>query len=271
MTFELRPETQVLQERARAIARATVQPQAACIDEVGEVGADLRWALEEAALWPSEPADALAIAVVLEEIAVASAATALALGLAQAIAGLDAGVVAETGGLAAVWPGLRGAEAARARMEAVLAAAPPRARGRALTRVRLTAASVAVGIGRAGIEEALAHLRESGARPSGTPEEPPHWVLADAATEVEAARLATLRAALSSGATSESADASTALLLAAGAAEHAVDAALRIIGPPAYQKGTVIERLTRDAKAIGLVLGSVDAQRMALADEILPR
>jgi alkylation response protein AidB-like acyl-CoA dehydrogenase len=129
---------------------------------------------------------------------------------------------------------------------------------------------VALGIGREAVEEALADLREAAARPGGIPDGPPQWVLADAATEVEAARLATLRAARSLAARSGSAAARTAVLLAAGAAERAVDAALRILGPGAYRRGTVLERLTRDAKALGLVLGSIDAERMALADEILP-
>jgi alkylation response protein AidB-like acyl-CoA dehydrogenase len=136
--------------------------------------------------------------------------------------------------------------------------------------MRQVVAAVAVGIARAAIDAAVAHLRASGNRPEGTPEEPPHWILADAATEVEAARLLMLKAAASAGEAEASVDARMSVVHAIEAADRAVAAALRIIGPAAYCEGALLERLTRDARSIGLVLGTSDQERMGLAEEILP-
>ena len=42
--------------------------------------------------------------------------------------------------------------------------------------------------------------------------------------------------------------------LAANAAEHAADAAIRMEGPAGYVRGGVLERLTRDARTLAVIL-----------------
>jgi Acyl-CoA dehydrogenase, C-terminal domain len=271
MTFEPTPESQAAQERARTLARELLSSHATRIDTTREIGADVRAVLESADLDRVKRGGAPAVVAALEELAVVSAAAALTWGLGWATEGFEPAARAHARETDATGPGLKGAEPARAYAEAVIASLQPTEQDRVRTRVRQVVAAVAVGIARAAIDAAVAHLQASGNRPEGTPEEPPHWILADAATDVEAARLLMLRAAASPGEAGASADARMSVVLAIEAAAHAVDAALRIVGPAAYREGTLLERLTRDARAIGLVLGTSDQERMGLAAEILPQ
>ncbi|MEW6323247.1 MAG: acyl-CoA dehydrogenase family protein, partial [Acidobacteriota bacterium] len=134
-------------------------------------------------------------------------------------------------------------------------------------RDRLAVAAVAVGLGRAALEEALTVLRASGDRPGGGVEERPHWVLADAATELDAARLLVHQAAAEAV---DEARAALAQVFAAGAAMRAVDAAVRVIGAAAYRAGSTLERLARDARATQLLLGTEDQGRAIAAAGLLP-
>ena len=179
--------------------------------------------------------------VSVEELAIASAAAAAASALEPA---------ARSAGADAV--GLRGFRAADV--------ADPRG--------RLVFAAVATGIGRAAIREALRVLR--GAARGGDEPEKPHWVVADAATEVEAGRVLTLQAAQAVAGGGEASGAvAMAKLAATRAAQHAVDAALRIAGPDGFSRGTVVERLTRDVRAVSLLMGTEEELRAAVAQAVL--
>jgi alkylation response protein AidB-like acyl-CoA dehydrogenase len=127
-------------------------------------------------------------------------------------------------------------------------------------------AAAALGIGRAATEAALTELRRSTATP-GADVEKPHWVIADVATDLDAARLLTYKAAL----TSNASDSSMARLMAVAAAGRAVDAALRVIGPGALAEGHVIERLARDVRALSVLAGTEEDHRAAVADALFPR
>ncbi len=124
-----------------------------------------------------------------------------------------------------------------------------------LDRARLVVAAVALGVGRAATAHAVAAMKAAGVRP-GPDEQAPHWVFANAATEVEAARLLTYEAAQALD--RDDADARTivarAKVFAAKAAEQAVDAAIRIEGAGGYVRGGVLERLTRDARTLAVIL-----------------
>jgi alkylation response protein AidB-like acyl-CoA dehydrogenase len=83
----------------------------------------------------------------------------------------------------------------------------------------------------------------------------PHWALADGATEVAAARMLTYSAAqmLDRGENAE--DAITrAHTFAAKAAQQAVDAAIRVVGAVGYGKGSLLDRLSRDAQTLRVIL-----------------
>lgn len=245
MTFELSSEQQALQARAKSLAAEQITPAAEAVDRDAAIPASLRAAIAQASLIQASSSAADAI-VVTEECAVASAAAGVAIGLAYA------GVVEPPAD--AALPGLRG-------LGAFGELAPA-----ALTRTRLVLAAAAVGIARAAVDEALRAARAAGDRPSGNADERPHWVLADAATEVDAARLLTQKAAQAVEAGAGDAEVSLAKLFAADVAERAVDAALRILGPSGYRRGAVLERLARDARAIAYLGGTAEEQRAIVAD-----
>ena len=153
------------------------------------------------------------------------------------------GVGGKSSATAAVMPGLGGSESA-------LASIPETSRLRA----RLIAAAVALGVGRAAIEHTLASMRKLGVK-ADPDQTAPHWALADGATEVAAARLLTYSAAqmLDRGENAE--DAITrAQVFSAHAAEHAVDAAIRVVGAVGYAKGSLLDRLSRDARTLQVIL-----------------
>lgn len=121
-------------------------------------------------------------------------------------------------------------------------------------RARLIAAAAALGIGRAAVAHTLAFMKAHAVKP-GPDTTVPHWAFADGATDVEAARLLTYSAAqaVDRGEPSETL-AARVLDFAARAAQHAVDAAIRVEGAAGYSKGSVLERLARDARTLQVVL-----------------
>jgi alkylation response protein AidB-like acyl-CoA dehydrogenase len=138
---------------------------------------------------------------------------------------------------------------------------------RIMARARTLIAAMALGIGNRALRESLAVAhRERGAGGEQTVE----GLLADTATELDAARLLTWKAAGATGDVSL-ADASMAKLAAASAAQAAVVRATQVVGVDSFRRGHVIERLTQDVRAIELFAGRTEALREAVADEELPR
>jgi alkylation response protein AidB-like acyl-CoA dehydrogenase len=122
------------------------------------------------------------------------------------------------------------------------------------SRARLLAAAAAVGIGRAAVASALEFMKANAVKP-GPDATVPHWAFADGATEVEAARLLTYSAAQAVD-RGEQAETLVARVLdfAARAAQQAVDAAIRVQGAAGYSRGSLLERLARDARMLEVVL-----------------
>ena len=234
MTFELSEGHQAARDRARAFAREVVAPQAEAIDRSAEIPPAI---LSDAGILPAA-SDLVTVAVVVEELAAASAAAALAVALG-------------VGASAAQLAGLRGAPV------------PDRSPRGAVV---LTAA--ALGVGRAALDHALGDLRESSAHPGG--DEKPHWAVADAATELDAARLLAFKAAAAPGGERQDVDMAMARLLSASAAGRAVDVALRLGGGSAFASGSTLDRLARDARAIALVSGDEEQLRGTAASGLLP-
>lgn len=241
MNFDLSAEQTAIRDRARAFATAHVVPAASATDEQGTLAAALVAALSGQKLADGDYAGRV---VAIEEIAAASPAVGAVLALGPESAGASA------------LPGLRGVRPAGGTLTAAQ---------------RVGLAAVAVGVGRAALDEALSVLKAAGERPTGGADERPHWVLADAATETDAARLFVSRAAqMLDGGKPAEADAAAAQVYATGAAERSVAAALRVVGPAAYQQGTRLERLSRDARALGLAFGTEEEQRAVVANLTLP-
>ena len=77
------------------------------------------------------------------------------------------------------------------------------------------------------------------------------WMLADMATELEAARLLTWKAAAGRAYQERGAvDAAMAKVAASEAAHQAADRAMQILASAGYRRGSVAERLFRDVRAV---------------------
>jgi alkylation response protein AidB-like acyl-CoA dehydrogenase len=97
-------------------------------------------------------------------------------------------------------------------------------------------------------------MKKAGVKP-GPDETAPHWTFADGATDVAAARLLTYNAAQLLDLKHAADDAlSRAHLFAANAAASAVDAAIKLEGSAGYSKGGLLERLSRDARTLQVIL-----------------
>jgi butyryl-CoA dehydrogenase len=143
---------------------------------------------------------------------------------------------------------------------------------------RVAIAAQALGAGQAALNEALAYAksREAFGQPIGN-YQAIQWMLADMATELDAARMLTLKAAdtrsraTSSGeaASETTADAAMAKLFASEAAHHAADKAMQILASRGYRRGSVVERLFRDVRATEIYQGTSEVQRMVIAEHII--
>jgi alkylation response protein AidB-like acyl-CoA dehydrogenase len=94
-------------------------------------------------------------------------------------------------------------------------------------------------------------------------------LLADGATELDAARMLTWKAA--SAPEMSLADASMAKLLATDATQRAVARATQVVGADSFRAGHVVERLAQDVRALELFAGRTEALREAVALDTLPR
>jgi butyryl-CoA dehydrogenase len=146
---------------------------------------------------------------------------------------------------------------------------------------RVAIAAQALGVGAAALREALHHAktREAFGQPIGN-YEAIQWMLADIATELDAARLLTMKAAESvergvdspasrQAQDSKTLDASMAKLFASEAAHRAADKAMQILASKGYRRGSVVERLFRDVRATEIYQGTSEVQRMVIAEHIL--
>lgn len=136
-----------------------------------------------------------------------------------------------------------------------------------MTRVRILMAAVGLGIGRRALRAALTAAKA--ARTAAAGEQTVQGLLADAATDLDAAMLMTWKAA-SAGALSL-ADASLAKLMTTSAAQRAVERATQVIGADSFERGHLLERLAQDVRALELFAGRTEALRAAAAEEMLPR
>ena len=137
---------------------------------------------------------------------------------------------------------------------------------------RASVGAAACGMARRALDESLLHAksREQFGRPlSG------HQLiqekLADMATDLDAARLLVYRAAhlRDSGAATSTREASEAKLFATEAAGRIVDQAVQIHGGTGLVRGTVVERLYRDVRALRIYEGTSEIQKLVIANQLL--
>jgi alkylation response protein AidB-like acyl-CoA dehydrogenase len=241
MTFDFTPEQQALATKAREAAAAIGESVANAIDTLGSIAEDVSKSLKAQSLTTLFKESAVNAAIVIEELAAVSGGLGAHVGFASAVDGQPHTTV-----LPHPLAGLRSSEVPLARVE--VGGELEKAKG------RLVAAAVALGIGRAAIAHAIQSMKKTGVKP-GPDETVPHWTFADGATDVAAARLLTYNAAQLLDLKQAAEEAiSRAHLFAANAAQRAVDAAIRVEGAVGYAKGGLLERLSRDAKTLQVIL-----------------
>ena len=136
---------------------------------------------------------------------------------------------------------------------------------------RIGIAAQAVGIAQGCLEESLSYSKER--RQFGHPIadfQAIQWMLADMATEIDAARLLTYRAAwLYQQGSKVTGAAAMAKLYASEASNRAAYKALQIFGGYGYMKDFIVERFFRDARVTTLYEGTSEIQRLIIARHLL--
>jgi alkylation response protein AidB-like acyl-CoA dehydrogenase len=136
---------------------------------------------------------------------------------------------------------------------------------------RIIIAAQCVGIGQAALEEAAryAQQRQSFGKPIAQ-HQAIQFLLADMATEVHAARVATMQAAtLKDEGLPFINEASMAKLLASEMCVRVTSQALQVHGGYGYFKDSPVERLFRDARVTTIYEGTSEVQRLVIARQVL--
>ena len=136
---------------------------------------------------------------------------------------------------------------------------------------RISIAAMALGLGRAALEKALAYARERYAfgKPIGD-FQAIQWKLADMATQLQAARLLIYQAAVKKDQGQPfTQDAAMAKLFASEAADRACWEAIQIHGGMGYSREMPVERYYRDNRLTLIGEGTSEIMRLVIARHIL--
>jgi butyryl-CoA dehydrogenase len=136
---------------------------------------------------------------------------------------------------------------------------------------RIGIAAQALGIGRACLEDAVKYAleRQTFGKPIAQ-HQAIQWKIADMATELDAARVLTLRAAsMKDKGQRHSPESAMAKLLASDAANRAAREAIQIFGGYGYLEDYPVERHFRDAKITEIYEGTSEIQRLVIAGSLL--
>ncbi len=137
---------------------------------------------------------------------------------------------------------------------------------------RVGAAAVALGIAQGAFEHALAFVqeREQFGRPIAE-FQGLQWMLADMATELDAARLLIRAAATSAAPFPEPMAAAKAKVFAAEMAVRVTNHALQLHGAAGYSRDRPLERMVRDARMFTIGGGTAQVLRTQIASRLLQR
>src|SRR3990172_453214 len=136
---------------------------------------------------------------------------------------------------------------------------------------RVSIAALSVGIAQGAFEAAVKYAKERKQFGSVIADyQAIQWMLADMATEIEAARLLTHRAAwLRQNGRRFAKEAFMAKLFASEVAVRAADRCVQIHGGYGYVKDFIAEKFYRDAKLLTIGEGTSEIQRIAIAKQLL--
>jgi len=140
-----------------------------------------------------------------------------------------------------------------------------------LDKGRITIGALSVGLGRGALEESIAYSRERKAfgKPIGD-FQALRWMMADMATELDAARLLVHRAAwLCDRGKPFTSEAAMGKLFASEAACRAAGHAVQIHGGYGFTREFMVERIYRDVKLCTIGEGTSEVQRLVIARELL--
>jgi alkylation response protein AidB-like acyl-CoA dehydrogenase len=138
---------------------------------------------------------------------------------------------------------------------------------------RIGIGALSLGLAQAAFEEAVRYAKDRQTFGKKIAEHQAiQWMLADAATEIQAARLMVYNAAwLKSEGRPFTREAATAKLFATEMAERVCRNAIQIHGGYGYSREYPVERMYRDARLMTIGEGTSEVQRMVIARNILGR
>jgi alkylation response protein AidB-like acyl-CoA dehydrogenase len=137
--------------------------------------------------------------------------------------------------------------------------------------LRIVQSALGVGLSRGALDVSIADLQERKAQ--GDPadrSQAVQWMLADIATDAEAARVTLWQAASQDPGAERTQASAMARLLAAEAAVEATRRAVQIFGDRGALRSAGVERLYRDAKMLEIVGGTNEQQLAQIAEHLLP-
>ncbi len=138
---------------------------------------------------------------------------------------------------------------------------------------RVGIAAQAVGIAQAAFDEAVAYAAERKQFGQSLSKfQAIQWMIADMATDIDAARLLTFRAAQNIGTGDRqrySKDAAMAKLFASEASHRVTHKAIQILGGYGYTRDYPVERHYRDARITEIYEGTSEIQRLVIATNVL--
>ena len=138
---------------------------------------------------------------------------------------------------------------------------------------RIGIGAISIGLARAALEEAIRYAKErhSFGRPLAD-HQAIQWMIADAATQIDASQLLLYRAAaLKDQGSFYNREAAMAKLYATEMAEDVCRNAIQILGSYGYSSEYPVERLYRDARLMTIGEGTSEVQRMVIARRVLGR
>jgi alkylation response protein AidB-like acyl-CoA dehydrogenase len=140
-----------------------------------------------------------------------------------------------------------------------------------LDKGRITIGALSVGLGRGALEESIAYSRERKAFGQPIADfQALRWMMADMATELDAARLLVYRAAsLCDQGKPFTSEAAMGKLFASEVACRAAGHAVQIHGGYGFTREFMVERIYRDVKLCTIGEGTSEIQRLVIARELL--
>jgi len=140
-----------------------------------------------------------------------------------------------------------------------------------LDKGRITIGALSVGLGRGALEESIAYSKERKAFGKPIADfQALRWMMADMATELDAARLLVHRAAaLCDAGRPYTTEASMGKLYASEAACRAAAQGVQIHGGYGFTREFLVERIYRDVKLCTIGEGTSEVQRLVIARELL--